>query len=152
MTKNHSFLQYFTKYSVYNFSYFSYSFLTKPRAFYKKIKILYSIKETNTFKQAVKPIVEQLELERQRNIKIDTSNSSKFQNVDGEVDGVYARHGKISFLAMKKFIQESPLYYKVLEIMKNLPLNLFYSVSVYFHKVDKFQVQVLFQLFYFFVN
>jgi hypothetical protein len=58
-------------------------------------------------------------IERQRNIKIDTSNSSKFQNVDGEIDGVYARHGKISFLSMKKFIQESPLYAKVLEIDNN---------------------------------
>jgi hypothetical protein len=54
-------------------------------------------------------------IERQRNIKIDTSNSKKFQNVDGEVDGLYARHGKISFLMMRKFIQESPLYHKVLE-------------------------------------
>ena len=55
-------------------------------------------------------------IERQRNIKIDTSNSSKFQNVDGEIDGVYARHGKISFLMMKRFIEESPLYDKVLSI------------------------------------
>ena len=61
-------------------------------------------------KGEVKPI------ERQRNIKIDTSNSSKFQNVDGEIDGVYARHGKISFLMMKRFIEESPLYDKVLSI------------------------------------
>lgn len=61
-------------------------------------------------KGEVKPI------ERQRNIKIDTSNSSKFQNVDGEIDGVYSRHGKISFLMMKRFIEESPLYDKVLSI------------------------------------
>jgi hypothetical protein len=54
-------------------------------------------------------------VERQRNIKIDTSNSRKFQNVDGEIDGVYARHGKISFLMMRKFIKESPLYDKVLQ-------------------------------------
>lgn len=52
-------------------------------------------------------------VERQRNIKIDTSNSRKFQNVDGEIDGLYARHGKISFLMMRKFIKESPLYDKV---------------------------------------
>jgi hypothetical protein len=64
-------------------------------------------------KGEIKPI------ERQRNIKIDTSNSSKFQNVDGEIDGVYSRHGKISFLVMKKFIQESPLYDKVLEVDNN---------------------------------
>lgn len=64
-------------------------------------------------KGEVKPI------ERQRNIKIDTSNSSKFQNVDGEIDGVYARHGKISFLMMKRFIEQSPLYNKVLEIDDN---------------------------------
>ena len=61
-------------------------------------------------KGEVKPI------QRQRNIKIDTSNSSKFQNVDGEIDGVYARHGKISFLMMKRFIEESPLYDKVLSV------------------------------------
>lgn len=64
-------------------------------------------------KGEIKPI------ERQRNIKIDTSNSSRFQNVDGEIDGVYARHGKISFLMMKRFIEESTLYNKVLEVDEN---------------------------------
>lgn len=58
-------------------------------------------------------------INRDRNIKIDTSNSAKFQNVDGEVDGAYARHGKISFLMMRKFIKESPLYDRVLNVNTN---------------------------------
>ena len=60
---------------------------------------------------------------RQRNIKIDTSNSSKYQNVDGEIDGVYARHGKISFLMMKKFIEESSFYKYVHSVIKDNPLQ-----------------------------
>ena len=60
---------------------------------------------------------------RQRNIRIDSSDSSKFQNVDGEIDGVYARHGKISFLMMKHFIEESPYFKYVLSVVKDNPLQ-----------------------------
>lgn len=60
---------------------------------------------------------------RQRNIRIDSSDSSKFQNVDGEVDGVYARHGKVSFLMMKHFIEESTYFKYVLSIVKDNPLQ-----------------------------
>lgn len=60
---------------------------------------------------------------RQRNIRIDTSDSSRFQNVDGEIDGVYARHGKISFLMMKHFIEESPYFKYVLSVVKDNPLQ-----------------------------
>ena len=68
-------------------------------------------------KGQTKPII------RQRNIKIDTSDSSKFQNVDGEIDGVYARHGKINFLMMKKFIEESTFYKYVYAVVKDNPLQ-----------------------------
>ncbi len=60
---------------------------------------------------------------RQRNIRIDSSDSSKFQNVDGEIDGVYARHGKISFLMMKHFIEESTYFKYVLSVVKDNPLQ-----------------------------
>lgn len=60
---------------------------------------------------------------RQRNIRIDSSDSSKFQNVDGEIDGVYARHGKISFLMMKHFIEESPYFKYVFSVVKDNPLQ-----------------------------
>lgn len=60
---------------------------------------------------------------RQRNIRIDSSDSSRFQNVDGEIDGVYARHGKISFLMMKHFIEESPYFKYVLSVVKDNPLQ-----------------------------
>lgn len=63
------------------------------------------------------------EIERERNIKIDTSDSSKFQNVDGEVDGKYARHGKASFLVMKKFIERSPYFKNVKELVDENPLQ-----------------------------
>jgi len=60
---------------------------------------------------------------RQRNIRIDSSDSSRFQNVDGEIDGVYARHGKISFLMMKHFIEESSYFKYVLSVVKDNPLQ-----------------------------
>jgi len=68
-------------------------------------------------KGQIKPII------RQRNIKIDTTDSSKFQNVDAEIDGVYARHGKINFTMMKKFIEESPFYKYVYSVIKENPLQ-----------------------------
>jgi hypothetical protein len=62
-------------------------------------------------------------ISRQRNLKIDTSDSSKFQNVDGEVDGKYARHGKVSFSVMKKFIELSPYFKHVQKLTTEYPLQ-----------------------------
>lgn len=69
------------------------------------------------------PKGEKKPISRQRNIRIDSSDSSRFQNVDGEIDGVYARHGKISFLMMKHFIEESPYFKYVLSVVKDNPLQ-----------------------------
>lgn len=40
-----------------------------------------------------------------RIITIDSANTSKSLNVDGEVEGKFSRHGKISFVYMKYFIE-----------------------------------------------
>jgi len=69
------------------------------------------------------PIGKTKEIERERNLKIDTSDSSKFQNVDGEVDGKYARHGKVSFVVMKKFIENSPYFKYVKDSVSDNPLQ-----------------------------
>jgi hypothetical protein len=62
-------------------------------------------------------------IKRERNLRIDTSDSSKFQNVDGEVDGKYARHGKASFLVMKKFIERSPYFKHIKKFVPDNPLQ-----------------------------
>jgi hypothetical protein len=54
-------------------------------------------------------------IERERNLTIDSPNSGKNNNVDAEVDGVWARHGKVSFTWIKKFIEESTLYQNSIE-------------------------------------
>ena len=50
-------------------------------------------------------------IERQRNLTMDSPNTGKNSNIDGEIDGVWARHGKVSFAWIKKFIEESTLYH-----------------------------------------
>jgi len=40
-----------------------------------------------------------------RNVSLDSSDSSKKQNIDGEVEGSASRHGKISWNAIKRFIE-----------------------------------------------
>jgi len=52
-------------------------------------------------------------IERERNLTIDSPNTRISSNVDGEIDGKWARHGKVSLLWMKKFIEGSDLFYKV---------------------------------------
>ena len=69
------------------------------------------------------PLGKKEPISRQRNLKIDTSDSSKFQNVDGEVDGKYARHGKVSFVIMKKFIELSPYFKNVIKLVSGNPLQ-----------------------------
>ena len=46
-------------------------------------------------------------IERERNLTIDSPNTGKGGNIDGEIDGVWARHGKVSFAWIKKFIAQS---------------------------------------------
>ena len=41
---------------------------------------------------------------KSRVLNLDSSDSSKKQNIDGEVEGSSSRHGKISFTAMKRII------------------------------------------------
>lgn len=53
------------------------------------------------------------EIERQRNLTMDSPNTRKNSNIDGEIDGVWARHGKVSLLWMKKFIEGSDFYQKL---------------------------------------
>lgn len=50
------------------------------------------------------------ELILKKTMKIDTSDSSKYVDVDGEVGGDFSRHGKVSFAAMCHFIGKSKYY------------------------------------------
>lgn len=52
-------------------------------------------------------------INRQRNLTIDSPNTNKNSNIDAEIDGLWARHGKVSFTWIKKFIQESDLYHSI---------------------------------------
>ena len=54
-------------------------------------------------------------IDRQRNLTMDSPNTGKNSNIDGEIDGVWARHGKVSFAWIKKFIEESTLYHNNVE-------------------------------------
>ena len=54
-------------------------------------------------------------IERERNLTIDSPNTGKNSNIDAEIDGAWARHGKVSFAWIKKFIGESSLYQNNLE-------------------------------------
>lgn len=49
-------------------------------------------------------------IERERNMTLDSPNTRKNGNIDAEIDGVWARHGKISLLWIKKFIESSDIY------------------------------------------
>lgn len=57
-------------------------------------------------------------IDRQRNLTMDSPNTGKNSNIDGEIDGVWARHGKVSLLWIKKFIEESNLYHRIDEVGK----------------------------------
>ena len=52
-------------------------------------------------------------IERERNLTLDSPNTGKNSNIDGEIDGKWARHGKISLLWIKKFIEGSNFYQKL---------------------------------------
>jgi hypothetical protein len=41
---------------------------------------------------------------KDRNINFDSSDTSKGQNIDGEVEGSSSRHGKVSFKAIKRIL------------------------------------------------
>ena len=45
------------------------------------------------------------EEQAKREVSLDSSNSSKKQNIDGEVEGSASRHGKISWNSIKRFIE-----------------------------------------------
>lgn len=45
------------------------------------------------------------EEQAKRDVSLDSSDSSKKQNIDGEVEGSASRHGKISWNAIKRFIE-----------------------------------------------
>jgi len=55
-------------------------------------------------------------IQRQRNLTMDSPNTGKNSNIDGEIDGVWARHGKVSLLWIRKFIEESDLYHRIDEV------------------------------------
>ena len=61
-------------------------------------------------------------INRERNLTLDSPNTRIKNNIDGEIDGKWARHGKISLAWMKKFIEASPLYYKVNSEIKDEPI------------------------------
>ena len=62
-------------------------------------------------------------IETPRNLSIDSPNTNQNVNVDGEIDGKWARQGKISLAWMKRFIEESPLYGKVRDYVEDEPIN-----------------------------
>ena len=62
-------------------------------------------------------------IETPRNLSIDSPNTNQNVNVDGEIDGKWARQGKISLTWMKRFIEESPLYGKVRDYIEDEPIN-----------------------------
>lgn len=63
------------------------------------------------------------EIETPRNLSIDSPNTGTLANVDGEIDGKWARQGKISLAWMKRFIEESALYSKVRDYVEDEPIN-----------------------------
>ena len=64
-------------------------------------------------------------IETPRNLSIDSPNTGQNVNVDGEIDGKWARQGKISLMWMRRFIEESPLYSKVRDYVEDEPINTF---------------------------
>jgi len=51
------------------------------------------------------------EEQAKRDLSLDSSDSSKKQNIDGEVEGSASRHGKISWNAIKRFIESYRIKY-----------------------------------------
>ena len=68
-------------------------------------------------------------VETPRNLSIDSPNTNQNVNVDGEIDGRWARQGKISLAWMRRFIEESPLYPKVRDYIEDEPINTYEELS-----------------------
>lgn len=60
-----------------------------------------------------------------RDLTIDSPHTSKDVNVDGEVSGQSARHGKISLGWMKKFIEESDMWPMAKKMLERDPIQTF---------------------------
>lgn len=69
-------------------------------------------------------------IETPRNLSIDSPNTNQNVNVDGEIDGKWARQGKISLAWMKRFIEESPLYGKVRDYVEDEPINTYAELGM----------------------
>lgn len=52
-------------------------------------------------------------IRRERNLTMDSPNTRTNNNIDGEIDGLWARHGKVSLLWIKRFIEGSDYYRKI---------------------------------------
>ena len=52
-------------------------------------------------------------IRRERNLTMDSPNTRVNNNIDGEIDGLWARHGKVSLVWIKKFIEGSDYYRKI---------------------------------------
>jgi hypothetical protein len=52
-------------------------------------------------------------INRERNLTMDSPNTRVNNNIDGEIDGLWARHGKVSLVWIKKFIEGSDYYRKI---------------------------------------
>lgn len=64
-----------------------------------------------------------------RNLSIDSPNTGMNVNVDGEIDGKWARHGKISLAWMKRFIEDSEHYATLLDYLESDPINRFEELN-----------------------
>lgn len=62
-------------------------------------------------------------VETPRNLSIDSPNTGMNVNVDGEIEGKWARQGKISLAWMRRFIEESPMYGKVRDYVEDEPIS-----------------------------
>lgn len=60
-----------------------------------------------------------------RNLTIDSPQTSNDVNVDGEVVGQSARHGKISHAWMRKFIEESEMWPEAKKLLERDPIQTF---------------------------
>lgn len=69
------------------------------------------------------------QIETVRNLSIDSPNTGQNVNIDGEIDGKWARHGKISLSWMIKFIEESNLYDRVRDYIEDEPISIFQNLN-----------------------
>lgn len=69
------------------------------------------------------------QIETVRNLSIDSPNTGQNVNIDGEIDGKWARHGKISLSWMMKFIEESNLYDRVRDYIEDETISIFQNLN-----------------------